>query len=181
MHGDLVAVELLPKSKWRGRGTALAEGPLDEKSGEDGESNPMPTGGEAFCLTALWVANLLTAFGPGRSHRWNPAEKMEGLRGDLPPQGWEPEPEQELPAHPGCTLGPTDPQDQDQHPAGGRSAGLSSTRFHRTKRLLPDWQASFWFWLLGPGPGVRPSFLVLVLILSYLSQRSKVMPGSLEI
>uniref|UniRef100_A0A3Q2CZW2 DIS3-like exonuclease 1 n=1 Tax=Cyprinodon variegatus TaxID=28743 RepID=A0A3Q2CZW2_CYPVA len=43
VHGDLVAVELLPKSKWRGRGTALAEGPLDENSGEDGESNPLPT------------------------------------------------------------------------------------------------------------------------------------------
>lgn len=45
VHGDLVAVELLPKSEWRGKVTALTESQGDEKSGEENESKPMPTGG----------------------------------------------------------------------------------------------------------------------------------------
>uniref|UniRef100_A0A8D3E4M7 DIS3-like exonuclease 1 n=1 Tax=Scophthalmus maximus TaxID=52904 RepID=A0A8D3E4M7_SCOMX len=36
VHGDVVAVELLPKSEWRGKVTALSEGQGAEPSGEDG-------------------------------------------------------------------------------------------------------------------------------------------------
>lgn len=43
VHGDEVVVELLPKNEWRGKGTALTDG--DEKTGEDNESTPLPTGG----------------------------------------------------------------------------------------------------------------------------------------
>lgn len=44
VHGDVVAVELLPKSEWRGKVTALTEGQGEEKGGEENESQPMPTG-----------------------------------------------------------------------------------------------------------------------------------------
>ncbi|XP_051235542.1 DIS3-like exonuclease 1 [Dicentrarchus labrax] len=44
VHGDVVVVELLPKSEWKGKVTALAGGQVDEKSGEENESKPMPTG-----------------------------------------------------------------------------------------------------------------------------------------
>lgn len=44
MQGDEVVVEVLPKSEWRGKVTALAEGQGEEKSGEKNESKPMPTG-----------------------------------------------------------------------------------------------------------------------------------------
>ncbi|KAM6943023.1 DIS3-like exonuclease 1 [Xenentodon cancila] len=44
VHGDVVVVELLPKTEWRGRLTALTEAQGDDKSGEGGESKPMPTG-----------------------------------------------------------------------------------------------------------------------------------------
>lgn len=44
VHGDVVVVELLPKSEWRGKVTALTEGQGEEKGGEGNESQPMPTG-----------------------------------------------------------------------------------------------------------------------------------------
>lgn len=44
VHGDIVVVELLPKSEWKGKVTALTEGQGEEKSGED-ERKPMATGG----------------------------------------------------------------------------------------------------------------------------------------
>lgn len=47
VHGDEVVVELLPKNEWRGKVTALTQGQGDEKSGEDSESTPMPTGENA--------------------------------------------------------------------------------------------------------------------------------------
>ncbi|XP_008308916.1 DIS3-like exonuclease 1 [Cynoglossus semilaevis] len=43
VHGDIVVVELLPKSEWKGKVTALTEGQGEEKSGED-ERKPMATG-----------------------------------------------------------------------------------------------------------------------------------------
>lgn len=43
IHGDVVAVELLPRAEWKGRSTALTEGRGEEK-GEDTQSQPMPTG-----------------------------------------------------------------------------------------------------------------------------------------
>lgn len=45
VHGDVVVVELLPKSEWRGKVTALTESQGEERSGEENESKPMPTGG----------------------------------------------------------------------------------------------------------------------------------------
>lgn len=44
MQGDVVVVEVLPKSEWRGKVTALAEGQGEERSGEENESKPVPTG-----------------------------------------------------------------------------------------------------------------------------------------
>ncbi|KAG7242762.1 hypothetical protein INR49_020137 [Caranx melampygus] len=44
VHGDVVVVDLLPKSEWRGKVTALTEGQGEEKSGEDGRSKLLPTG-----------------------------------------------------------------------------------------------------------------------------------------
>lgn len=44
MQDDVVVVELLPKSEWRGRATSLAEGQGAERSREDNENKPMPTG-----------------------------------------------------------------------------------------------------------------------------------------
>lgn len=41
-HGDVVAVELLPKSEWRGKATALSEGQAEERSSEG--SGTTPTG-----------------------------------------------------------------------------------------------------------------------------------------
>lgn len=38
-HGDTVVAELLPRSEWQGRVTALAEG-----DGDQSESQAMPTG-----------------------------------------------------------------------------------------------------------------------------------------
>lgn len=46
-------VELLPKSEWRGKVTALSEG--EEKSGEDNESKPMPTGETTVTAQRLTV------------------------------------------------------------------------------------------------------------------------------
>lgn len=44
VHGDVVVVELLPKSEWKGKVTALTEGQGEERSGEDNESRPQATG-----------------------------------------------------------------------------------------------------------------------------------------
>lgn len=43
IHGDVVAVELLPHGEWKGRSTALTKRQAGEK-GEDAQSQPMPTG-----------------------------------------------------------------------------------------------------------------------------------------
>lgn len=54
VHGDVVVVELLPRGEWRGRDSALAEGPggggTEEKRGEDADRKPMPTGEVAFAV-----------------------------------------------------------------------------------------------------------------------------------
>ncbi|KAM4744521.1 DIS3-like exonuclease 1 [Anableps anableps] len=60
VHGDAVAVELLPKSEWRGRVTALSEGQLDEKSGETTETKPMPTGRVVGILQKNWRDYVVT-------------------------------------------------------------------------------------------------------------------------
>ncbi|XP_023807008.1 DIS3-like exonuclease 1 isoform X3 [Oryzias latipes] len=43
VHGDVVVVELLPRSEWRGRATLLTEGQGDDRSPDDGQEKPMPT------------------------------------------------------------------------------------------------------------------------------------------
>lgn len=43
-HGDTVVVELLPKSEWRGKVTALTEAQGEEKGAESHDGRPMPTG-----------------------------------------------------------------------------------------------------------------------------------------
>lgn len=45
VHGDVVVVELLRKSEWRAKDEALTEGQAEEKSVEESDSKPMPTGG----------------------------------------------------------------------------------------------------------------------------------------
>ncbi|KAM7405650.1 hypothetical protein PAMP_000084 [Pampus punctatissimus] len=52
VHGDVVVVELLPKSEWKGKVTALTEGHGEEKRGED-ESKLMPTG----CIVGIQQRN----------------------------------------------------------------------------------------------------------------------------
>lgn len=52
VHGDVVVVELLPRSEWKGKVTALTEGQGEEKNREDNESKPLPTG-QTSTLTEL--------------------------------------------------------------------------------------------------------------------------------
>uniref|UniRef100_G1Q2C8 CSD1 domain-containing protein n=1 Tax=Myotis lucifugus TaxID=59463 RepID=G1Q2C8_MYOLU len=44
IHGDMVVVELLPKSEWKGRTVALCENDGDDKATGESPSEPMPTG-----------------------------------------------------------------------------------------------------------------------------------------
>ncbi|XP_068605162.1 DIS3-like exonuclease 1 [Brachionichthys hirsutus] len=59
VHGDTVALELLPKSEWRGKLTALAEG-QEEMSGRENESKPMPTGRVVGILQRNWRDYVVT-------------------------------------------------------------------------------------------------------------------------
>ncbi|KAJ7994576.1 hypothetical protein DPEC_G00250900, partial [Dallia pectoralis] len=59
VHGDLVAVELLPKGEWRGRTTALTEGQGEEK-GEETQGQPMPTGRVVGILQRNWRDYVVT-------------------------------------------------------------------------------------------------------------------------
>lgn len=136
VHGDLVAVELLPKVEWRGKVTALSEGPADERSGNDDEIQPMPTGGERGSAGLCGSMQVLTS-DPGRSRCGDPAEELEGLRGDLSPPGRGAGPEPGRPARPGRSLGPADPQGPDQHPAGRRAAGPVRLQNQKHPLLMP--------------------------------------------
>ncbi|KAM9765078.1 DIS3-like exonuclease 1 [Menidia menidia] len=60
VHGDVVAVELLPPSEWKGKVTALTEGQGEEKGGEDGERKPMPTGRVVGILQRNWRDYVVT-------------------------------------------------------------------------------------------------------------------------
>uniref|UniRef100_A0A1A8J1S1 DIS3-like exonuclease 1 n=1 Tax=Nothobranchius kuhntae TaxID=321403 RepID=A0A1A8J1S1_NOTKU len=60
VHGDSVVLELLPRSEWRGKVTALTEGPVDERTGGDSESKPMPTGRVVGVLQRNWRDYVVT-------------------------------------------------------------------------------------------------------------------------
>ncbi|KAG9260850.1 DIS3-like exonuclease 1 isoform X1 [Astyanax mexicanus] len=60
IHGDLVAVELLPRGEWKGRTTALTEEQGEEKTGEDAQSQPMPSGRVVGILQRNWRDYVVT-------------------------------------------------------------------------------------------------------------------------
>ncbi|XP_047218786.1 DIS3-like exonuclease 1 isoform X1 [Girardinichthys multiradiatus] len=60
VHGDTVVVELLPKSEWRGKVTALTERQVDEKSGDESETKSMPTGRVVGILQRNWRDYVVT-------------------------------------------------------------------------------------------------------------------------
>ncbi|XP_077418863.1 DIS3-like exonuclease 1 isoform X2 [Vanacampus margaritifer] len=60
VHGDVVVVELLPKSEWRGKPSALTQGQLEEKNGEGIQSKPMPTGIVVGILQRNWRDYVVT-------------------------------------------------------------------------------------------------------------------------
>lgn len=64
IHGDMVVVELLPKSDWKGRTVALSENDSDDKTTGESPSEPMPTGEPAgkshsypFLLCSVYFAS----------------------------------------------------------------------------------------------------------------------------
>ncbi|KAG7468253.1 hypothetical protein MATL_G00140980 [Megalops atlanticus] len=58
VHGDVVAVELLPRTEWRGRNTALTE--AEGEAGEEPQSQPMPTGCVVGILQRNWRDYVVT-------------------------------------------------------------------------------------------------------------------------
>ncbi|KAM8972773.1 DIS3-like exonuclease 1 [Pelodytes ibericus] len=59
IHGDVVVVELLPKSEWKGRTGALCENEVDEKAG-DPHIELMPTGRVVGVLQRNWRDYVVT-------------------------------------------------------------------------------------------------------------------------
>ncbi|KAM4748024.1 DIS3-like exonuclease 1 [Rhinophrynus dorsalis] len=59
IHGDMVAVELLPKSEWKGRTGALCENESDEKA-VDTQNDVMPTGRVVGVLQRNWRDYVVT-------------------------------------------------------------------------------------------------------------------------
>ncbi|XP_029430598.1 DIS3-like exonuclease 1 isoform X2 [Rhinatrema bivittatum] len=53
IHGDVVAVELLPRAEWKGRTRALSDSEMEEKAGEP-HAEPMPTGRVVGILQKNW-------------------------------------------------------------------------------------------------------------------------------
>ncbi|XP_034471257.1 DIS3-like exonuclease 1 isoform X1 [Hippoglossus hippoglossus] len=60
MHCDVVVVELLPKNEWRGKISTLTEAQGEEKSGESGDSQPLPTGRVVGILQRNWRDYVVT-------------------------------------------------------------------------------------------------------------------------
>lgn len=60
VHGDVVVVELLRKSEWRAKDEALTEGQAEEKSVEESDSKPMPTGRVVGILQRNWRDYVVT-------------------------------------------------------------------------------------------------------------------------
>ncbi|XP_019389391.1 PREDICTED: DIS3-like exonuclease 1 [Crocodylus porosus] len=60
IHGDVVAVELLPLHEWKGRTVALCENEADEKASGDTSSEPMPTGRVVGIIQKNWRDYVVT-------------------------------------------------------------------------------------------------------------------------
>ncbi|XP_061743440.1 DIS3-like exonuclease 1 [Nerophis ophidion] len=60
VHGDIVVVELFPKTEWRGKASVLTEGPGDDKNGEDSQSKPVATGRIVGILQRNWRDYVVT-------------------------------------------------------------------------------------------------------------------------
>ncbi|KAJ3593004.1 hypothetical protein NHX12_005342 [Muraenolepis orangiensis] len=60
VHGDTVAVELLPRSEWSGRAMALSEGQGEDKTPEGTQSQPMPTGCVVGIVQRNWRDYVVT-------------------------------------------------------------------------------------------------------------------------
>ncbi|EDL95796.1 similar to expressed sequence AV340375, isoform CRA_c [Rattus norvegicus] len=60
IHGDVVVVELLPKSEWKGRTAALCENDSEDKASGESPSEPMPTGRVVGILQKNWRDYVVT-------------------------------------------------------------------------------------------------------------------------
>ncbi|XP_043776108.1 DIS3-like exonuclease 1 [Cervus elaphus] len=60
IHGDVVVVELLPKSEWKGRTAALGESDGDDRAPGEAPSEPMPTGRVVGILQKNWRDYVVT-------------------------------------------------------------------------------------------------------------------------
>ncbi|KAM4829706.1 DIS3-like exonuclease 1 isoform 3-T3 [Thomomys bottae] len=60
IHGDLVAVELLPTREWKGRTAALCENDSEDKASGESPSEPMPTGRVVGILQKNWRDYVVT-------------------------------------------------------------------------------------------------------------------------
>ncbi|XP_060611346.2 DIS3-like exonuclease 1 [Anolis sagrei] len=60
IHGDVVAVELLPRSEWKGRTAALCENEAEDKTSGEASGEPMPTGKIVGLLQKNWRDFVVT-------------------------------------------------------------------------------------------------------------------------
>uniref|UniRef100_A0A8D0H2Z5 DIS3-like exonuclease 1 n=1 Tax=Sphenodon punctatus TaxID=8508 RepID=A0A8D0H2Z5_SPHPU len=60
IHGDVVAVELLPQHEWKGRTAALCENEMDDKTPGETSSDPMPTGRIVGIIQKNWRDYVVT-------------------------------------------------------------------------------------------------------------------------
>ncbi|XP_004711991.1 DIS3-like exonuclease 1 isoform X1 [Echinops telfairi] len=60
IHGDVVAVELLPRDEWKGRTAALCENDNEDKASGESPSEPMPTGKVVGILQKNWRDYVVT-------------------------------------------------------------------------------------------------------------------------
>ncbi|XP_077988799.1 DIS3-like exonuclease 1 [Glandiceps talaboti] len=68
VHGDIVAVELLPKSEWKGRCTAITEAAEGTQTGDSEISNVMPTGRVVGIIQRNW-RDYVASFSPDEENR----------------------------------------------------------------------------------------------------------------
>ncbi|NWU96828.1 DI3L1 exonuclease, partial [Upupa epops] len=60
IHGDVVAVELLPMQEWKGRTVALCENESEDKAPAETTSDPMPTGKVVGVIQKNWRDYVVT-------------------------------------------------------------------------------------------------------------------------